>query len=70
MRDRYGRRVAGAKVSIGGASTRTDAEGNFRIADAPVGATVIEAELDGTRGTLPIELQPGSERVALTIELQ
>nr|MBA3503945.1 carboxypeptidase regulatory-like domain-containing protein [Deltaproteobacteria bacterium] len=70
IRDRYGRRVAGARVSLGGATTKTDADGNFRIADAPVGAGVIEAEFDGARGTLPIELQPGAERVALTIELQ
>jgi len=70
VRDRYGRRVAGARVSIGTSTTKTDAEGNFRIADAPVGEGVIEAELDGTRGTLPIELQPGAERVALVIELQ
>lgn len=70
VRDRYGRRAAGARVSLGAASAKTDAEGNFRITDAPVGAGVIEAELDGTRGTLPIELQPGAERVALTIELQ
>jgi murein DD-endopeptidase MepM/ murein hydrolase activator NlpD len=70
IRDRYGRRVAGARVSLGGATAKTDADGNFRIADAPVGAGVIEAEFEGARGTLPIELLPGSERVALTIELQ
>jgi hypothetical protein len=70
IRDRYGRRVAGARVSIGGISATTDAEGNFRVTGAPAGAGVIEADFDGTRGTLPIELQPGAERVALTIELQ
>jgi hypothetical protein len=70
IRDRYGRRVAGARVSIGGGSATTDTEGNFRITGTPAGAGVIEAEFEGTRGTLPIELQPGTERVALTIELQ
>ena len=70
VRDRYGRRVAGAKVTLGAAMAKTDAEGNFKIADAPVGAGVIEAEFEGTRGQLAIELSPGAERVALTIELQ
>jgi hypothetical protein len=70
VRDRYGRRVAGARVSIGSSSTKTDAEGNFKIADAPVGAGVVEAEFEGTRGALAVELAPGGERVALTIELQ
>jgi hypothetical protein len=70
VRDRYGRRVAGARVTIGAAATKTDAEGNFRIADAPAGTGVVEAELDGARGTLPVELAPGAERSALAIELQ
>ena len=70
VRDRYGRRAAGARVTIGGSSTKTDPEGNFRIADAPSGTGVVEAELDGAKGTLPVELAPGAERSALTIELQ
>lgn len=70
IRDRYGRRVAGAKVSIGELSTKTDGQGEFKIVGAPTGAGVIEAELEGARGVLPIELAPGAERVALTIELQ
>jgi hypothetical protein len=70
VRDRYGRRVAGAIVKIGTATAKTDADGNFKIADAPVGNGVVEAEFEGTHGQLPIELSPGAERVALTIELQ
>lgn len=70
VRDRYGRRAAGAKVSIGDLTTRTDAQGEFKLAGVQTGASVIEAELEGARGALPIELAPGSERVALVIELQ
>lgn len=70
IRDRHGRRVAGARVWLGEASATSDADGDFRIADAPVGEGVLEAELDGARGALSIELRPGAERVALTIELQ
>lgn len=69
VRDRYGRRVAGARVSIGGASTRTDADGNFRIADAPAGPGVLEAEYEGARGALRIELAPGDERMTLNVDL-
>jgi len=69
VRDRYGRRVAGARVSIGGASARTDADGNFRIADAPAGPGVLEAESEGARGALRIELAPGDERMTLNVEL-
>ena len=70
VRDRHGRRVAGARVTIGDAATKTDTDGNFTIADAPVGSHVVEAELDGMRGTLAVELSAGAERTALTIELQ
>jgi protocatechuate 3,4-dioxygenase beta subunit len=70
IRDRYGRRVAGARVTIGSASTKTDPEGNFRLADAPSGTGVVEAELEGAKGTLAVELAPGAERSGLTIELQ
>jgi hypothetical protein len=69
VRDRFGRRVAGARVSLGGASTRTDAEGHFRIADAPAGPGTLEAEHEGARGALPVELAPGDERMTLNIEL-
>jgi len=69
VRDRYGHRVAGARVSIGGASTRTDADGNFRIADAPAGPGVLEAEYEGARGALRIELAPGDERMTLNVDL-
>jgi murein DD-endopeptidase MepM/ murein hydrolase activator NlpD len=69
VRDRFGRRVAGARVSIGGASARTDADGSFRIADAPAGPGTLEAEYEGARGALRVELAPGDERMTLNVDL-
>ena len=69
VRDRYGRRVAGARVSLGGAATHSDADGNFRIADAPAGPGLLEAEYEGARGALRVELAPGDERMTLNIDL-
>lgn len=67
VRDRYGRRVPGARVTIGDITTVTDDEGAFRIGGAPSG--VLEAESDGRRGVLDLRLSPGDERLSLTIEL-
>ncbi len=69
VRDRYGRRVAGARVSLGGTSTHTDADGNFRIADAPAGPGMLEVEYEGARGALRVELAPGDERMTLNVDL-
>ncbi|MBA3819173.1 MAG: carboxypeptidase regulatory-like domain-containing protein, partial [Deltaproteobacteria bacterium] len=68
VRDRQGRRVPGAKVSIGSVSTVTDADGNFRIVGAASG--VLEAEQGGRAGSQAIELAPGAERHSLTLELE
>jgi hypothetical protein len=69
VRDHFGHRVAGARVSIGGAVTQTDADGNFRLDDAPPGDGVLEAEHDGLRGALPLQLVAGDQRLTLTVEL-
>jgi len=69
VRDHFGRRVAGARVSIGGAVTQTDADGNFRLDDAPPGDVVLEAERDGTKGVLPLQLVAGDQRLTLSVEL-
>ncbi|HWO19796.1 MAG TPA: carboxypeptidase regulatory-like domain-containing protein [Kofleriaceae bacterium] len=69
VRDRFGRRVAGARVSLGGVTARTEDDGSFRIADAPAGPGTLEAEHEGARGALRVELRPGDERLSLTIEL-
>jgi murein DD-endopeptidase MepM/ murein hydrolase activator NlpD len=67
VRDRYGRRVAGARVTLGQASVVTDRDGNFRITGATSG--ILEAEHDGQRGHLSLSLAPGDERLSLTVEL-
>jgi hypothetical protein len=69
VRDRYGRRVAGAHVAVGSATTVADRDGNFRLADVPVGAVVVEAELESGHGSASVELQPGDDRREITVEL-
>ena len=70
VRDRYGQRVAGARVWLGTASTTTDADGNFRLTDVPTGAGRLEAERDAARGGVPVNLAPGDELVTLSIDLE
>ncbi|HEY5926960.1 MAG TPA: carboxypeptidase regulatory-like domain-containing protein [Kofleriaceae bacterium] len=67
VRDHFGRRVAGARVTIGDVSTVTDGEGAFRITGAQSG--VLEAESDGRQGSLNLQLSPGDERLSLTVNL-
>jgi protocatechuate 3,4-dioxygenase beta subunit len=69
VRDHNGQRVAGARVSIGRVSARSDQDGNFRLTDAPTGAIGVRAEKDGRTGTLPLELAPGDEFVTLQVDL-
>jgi murein DD-endopeptidase MepM/ murein hydrolase activator NlpD len=67
VRDRYGRRVAGARVSIGASSTVTDADGAFRLTGVESGR--LAAEREGQRGALDLRLAPGDERLSLTIQV-
>jgi murein DD-endopeptidase MepM/ murein hydrolase activator NlpD len=69
VRDRHGERAPGARVWSGGAETRADKNGEFRLVDVPTGAVRIEAELDAARGAVAVELAPGDERVTLVIDL-
>lgn len=69
VRDDRGSRVAGARVWSGGASTQSDAEGNFRLTGVPIGAVDLEAALGERAGRIPLQLSAGDERVTLTIEL-
>jgi murein DD-endopeptidase MepM/ murein hydrolase activator NlpD len=69
VRDRYGRRVAGARVTAGDAEARTNADGEFRLTDVPTGAVELTAELDGARGAQSLQLSPGDEIVTLKIDL-
>ena len=69
VRDNRGQRIAGARVWLGSATTQSDAEGNFKLVDVPIGAGSVEAELDGRHGATAVQLAPGDERMTLTIEL-
>jgi len=69
VRDRYGRRIGGAHVSIGAVATTADADGNFRLADVAPGATAVEAELEGRRGQVQLQLAPGDSRMSVDVEL-
>lgn len=69
VRDADGRRAAGAVVSVGEATTRADADGEFRLADVPTGAVELVAERDGARAAVPLELRPGDEIVTLKVDL-
>ena len=69
VRDRYGQRVAGARVWLGGASTRTDQDGQFRLIDVPTGRGTLQAERDAAKGSVPVDLAPGDELTTLSIDL-
>jgi murein DD-endopeptidase MepM/ murein hydrolase activator NlpD/uncharacterized GH25 family protein len=67
VRDRFGRRVAGARVKIGDVSTVTDSDGGFRLIGAASGT--LEAESDGRTGEVDLRLSPGDERLSITVNL-
>jgi hypothetical protein len=67
VRDRFGRRVAGARVTIGEVSTVTDADGAFRLTGAQSGT--LEADSDGRTGAVDLRLSPGDERLSITVNL-
>ena len=67
VRDRFGRRVAGAKVSIGEITTVTDGEGAFRLTGVQSGT--LQAESNGHRGAIDLRLSPGDERLTITVTL-
>jgi len=69
VRDRYGRRAAGALVTAGTVSVRTNQDGEFRLADAPIGSIEVRAELGDAAGAVSLDLSPGAEVVTLKIDL-
>ena len=69
VRDRYGRRIGGVRVAIGAVATTADADGNFRLVDVAPGATEVDAELEGRRGQVPLQLSPGDSRMSVDVQL-
>ena len=69
VRDRNGDRVAGARVSVGDASTTSDQHGAFRLSDVAAGRVVIECESEDRRGSQSLDLAPGDEMVTLELRL-
>jgi murein DD-endopeptidase MepM/ murein hydrolase activator NlpD len=67
VRDRFGRRVGGARVTIGEVSTTTDSDGAFRLTGVQSGT--LEAESDGRSGAVDLRLSPGDERLSITVNL-
>jgi hypothetical protein len=61
--------VAGARVSVGDATTTTDQNGAFRLSDVPSGRVVIECESEDRRGEQSLHLAPGDELVTLELRL-
>ena len=67
VRDRFGRRVGGARVTIGEVSTTTDSDGAFRLTGVQSGT--LEADSDGRSGAVDLRLSPGDERLSITVNL-
>jgi protocatechuate 3,4-dioxygenase beta subunit len=77
VRDRRGRRVGGAKVTVRRADdtgepveTSADSHGEFRIRDAPTGTLIISATLGDAYGSTSATLRPGAEILGLAIEVR
>ena len=72
VRDQSGDRVPGADISVDGALARTtsDAQGRFRLGDAPSGPITLTAKKGGHRGALKLDLAPGDELVTLELRLE
>jgi hypothetical protein len=81
VRDRYGTRLAGAMVTVERAAAaagtssapvtaRTDADGQFRIRDAPTGALRLRGTKDRLAGTVELTVAPGDELLGVDLELR
>ena len=74
VRDRYGNRVAGAKVTVrrgaDALTATTDAEGEYRLRDVPTGTLEVTAAKQGATGATSLELRPGDERLAVELTIQ
>ena len=74
VRDSRGQRVANAHVVIKSATTSAegdaDAQGEFRIHDAPTGDVVVEASHGDATGVTRVTVRAGDEVLGLAVELR
>jgi len=70
VRDRFGQRVAGARVEAGGATATSDVDGAFRLVDVPAGDVVLRASKDGESGVEELSLRPGDELVTVEVRFE
>ncbi|HEY5920704.1 MAG TPA: carboxypeptidase-like regulatory domain-containing protein [Kofleriaceae bacterium] len=77
VRDRRGQRASGAHVVVKRADGRgepveadADAQGEFRIHDAPTGLLVVSATLGDDSGSTSTTVRPGAEVLGLAIEIR
>jgi len=76
VRDARGQRVSGAAIAIRLATGTgptvegtSDAEGEFRIRDAPTGELEVSATSGDRRGVTKVTVRPGDEVLGLSVEL-
>jgi len=69
VRDRRGTRIPGARVWVGDAQTRSDADGNYRLPGVATGTALVEVSLGDRHGELALQLAAGDERRAVDLEL-
>ncbi len=77
VRDARGNRLPGAKVTVQAADGTgpiaegiTDAQGEFRIRDAPTGELAVTATRNDARGSVRATIRPGDEVLGLSIDVR
>ena len=74
MRDARGQRVLGAHVIAKSPTAQaegdTDAQGEFRIHDAPTGDLVVTATHNDATGSARVTLRAGNEVLGLAVEIR
>jgi hypothetical protein len=68
VRDRFGRRLGGARVVIGTLAVQADSDGNFMLSDAPTGEVTISAESGDLHAAQSLSLAPGDDRCGVELE--
>jgi hypothetical protein len=77
VRDSHGQRLAGAAITVRSTSgdgpvaeATTDANGEFKIRDAPTGDLIVGATKDGAGGSVRATVRPGDEILGLSIDVK